>query len=254
VCGRCGRKLVGERIVKRSGLVFTYYRCGRRRQDHVRCAALALRERDVTEAIEVDLARLALPEETARWFRTAVEEWAAAQRNELNARVLALGQDIEQAEADLKRMTDLVIRGTLGEQEFSERRCEVQRRLETLRAALANPEAELEVIRAGINQALEEGTGLRKAFSEGSTEERRDLLARTYEHPVVRDACIMLVLRFPFTLLVDAGEVDRPIGHPESAARITLPARFSKLATVRRTEPALEARLENSTRVDSEIT
>jgi site-specific DNA recombinase len=51
-CGHCSRHLVGERHEKQ-GHVYVYYRCGRRTQRYYRCPAPAVREAEVTEAVEL---------------------------------------------------------------------------------------------------------------------------------------------------------------------------------------------------------
>ena len=45
------------------------------------------------------------------------------------------------------------------------------------------------------------------AFREGSTDDRRRLIARVYDNPVVNERIVKLALRFPFSLLDDAREL-----------------------------------------------
>jgi site-specific DNA recombinase len=207
VCGRCGRRYVGERITKPSGLVFTYYRCGRKRQEYKRCLTTGIREDTITAAIETDFGCLVLPAKTAVWLRSAVEEWATAREGGIAEHVQALEKQLRQVEAERARLTDLVARGVLPEEDFVARRGEVQSRLEELRAGLAEPGAALRTSRAALTQALVEGATLLDAFREGTNDARRDLLARVYYNPTVTDANIKLALRFPFTLLVRAREL-----------------------------------------------
>lgn len=206
-CGRCGRRLTGERIVKRSGLVFTYYRCGRRRQDQERCLAPAIPESAVTAAIEADLERLPLGEQTTRWLRDSLEVWASTRDAEVAERVHKLEGDLRQAEGDLERLTDVLVRGLLSDADYVVRRDQTRARITALEQVLAEPKAELEAWKAALSRALDDGVTLAAAFREGSTDDRRRLIARVYDNPVVSERIVKLALRFPFTLLDSAREL-----------------------------------------------
>lgn len=206
-CSLCARLLVGERITKRSGLAFTYYRCGRRRQGYPACPGLAPREDSVTGIIDHDLARLAVPERVARWTLEALERFAQLQRGHAAERKRAVEQELARAEQQLDKLTDYLIRGVLDEKSFVARRDEAQSSIAVLRKELDDPEATLARWREAVAEALSAGCRIADVLNSKERKQRRALLAQLYENLLVDNRIVQPHLRFPFILLEDAASL-----------------------------------------------
>jgi DNA invertase Pin-like site-specific DNA recombinase len=203
-CGNCQRAMVGDCVSKRSGRRFTYYRCGRQRVGYERCRTRSVPEGTLTTTIEANLCQIALPDEMLGWLRSAVDTWALEQEGQVAERITSLKLTLESVAAEKKRLTDLVVRGVLPEADYVKMRDDVQRRITDAEAALIDPEREVQRMRRLLCDALEGSVTLPELFKNGSTDERRDLLARVYCNRTVSDGIPRLDLAFPFTLIADA--------------------------------------------------
>ena len=210
-CGDCGRLLTGENAKNSQGRYYTYYRCGRRREGYPQCHAPAPSEAQVTADIGAHIVKVHLGENLTRWSLEWIDWWAEQQRSEVESGARAIAAEIVRLEVRKKRLTELVISGTLAEQEFSEHQAEVVRRIDALRQDLANPLAALDDWRQAVKRTITVGSTIHAAFAAGSPEERRGLLTEMYENILVKDRKAAPVLREPFRVL-DAQCPDRLIG------------------------------------------
>jgi site-specific DNA recombinase len=211
-CGTCGRLLIGEQIVKPSGLVFTYYRCGRRRLGYDRCAEPAPREDAVLFDVERELAALALPENMAAWTREALDWWAAEQKGLAAERAQTVRSELEAAEKNLARLTDLLVAGLLAESDFITRREEAEARIAALRSELQQPDTAVAAWRTRVEEAITVGRKVSDVLTSTDPAVRRAFIAQVYENLVVTGRITKPCLRFPFTILADALKLSRTVG------------------------------------------
>lgn len=206
-CGACGNVLVGERHEKPSGLVFVYYRCGRRQQGRPVCRAPAAKEETVTADVVRALEHIQLPEPLVNWTRDALELWATREEGSAAQRFKALDEQIAAAERGLLRLTKLLVAGTLRDESYVHERDEAELRIAQLKRAMMQPGAELAAWRTRVEELLEAGTTLSTTFSAADVGQRRRLVSRVCANLVVNDRITKPSLRFPFSLLDGNSEV-----------------------------------------------
>lgn len=208
-CGTCGRLLVGEAVRNRHGAVYTYFRCGRRRQGFERCLAPAPSDAAVSSDIEAALARHTIPAAFADWTMSAVEAAISTERQGFRGRIKALEAERARIDADLRRASALVVSGTLTEPDYVALREELAETRTRVARTLAEPEAEQDEWRRAVAEVVTAGTTALDRFRSGDAEDKRHVLCTLYENLVVTDRKTAPVLRFPFTLL-DAPRGRRP--------------------------------------------
>jgi hypothetical protein len=219
-CGDCSRLLIGEDIKNRYGHRYTYYRCGRRRVGYAVCHALAPTEKQVTADIQRALELATLPTTLVDWTLDGLDWWVHEQRNSAMAVARAKQLELEKAENEHRRLTDLVVAGTLDEQEYFERRAASLVRLQGLRQAVEHPTSEVEAWQEAVKELVTLGATLAKSFREAGQDDRRALLGRLYENLVVTDRITKPRLRAAYQLL----DGSYPLVSPPSERDVNLPS------------------------------
>ena len=199
-CGACTRLLTGERIKGR----FVYYRCGRRRFGRTRCAEPAPTEDKVTRDVEQSLERLSLPKPVVDWTLAAVDHWLDDKDSVFLDERRRRDDELKQVDQQLTRLTDLLVSGTLSEEDYISRKSGLLARREALTAAIQAPDATAFAWRAQVHTILTDMTTCLPAFRNGQDDDQRETLGRVYENFIVKDRIVTPVLRFPFFLLDEA--------------------------------------------------
>ncbi|MEO5927699.1 MAG: recombinase family protein [Patescibacteria group bacterium] len=219
-CGDCGgeRALVGEEHVKRSGLRFVYYRCGRRRKGLPICRAKPLSERVLVDAATTGLAAISLSKAVGRWTLDAMEWWLQERAGDGHARRAALERQFEDVQKSVRKLTDALLAGLLTDDEYRERKQELQLEIAELQRRMALPGVESNDWRATVEGIVTTGTTALDEFTAGTPEERRATLSRVYANSEVRAGIPRFSLRTELLALKDA---------PLVAASV--PARYANL-------------------------
>lgn len=182
---------------------YTYYRCTRRRAGYPRCAAPAPSEAQVTADVAAHLERVHLGPALTAWTREWLGWWIDRERGDLAAGVAAARSELQRLEARKRRLTELVIAGTLSEIDFEEHRTDVENKIALTRARLEDPVAALDAWHAAVTEIVDVGSTVRDAFGKSTPDERRGILTRMYENFVVTDRKTAPILRAPFISLAE---------------------------------------------------
>ncbi len=207
-CGDCGRLLVAERVRKRSGRSYDYYRCGRRRPGYRVCRAPAPSEAEVIAAFTRNMAKVSLSPRVATWANEAIDILAERDESSLAGAKRAAETELRSVETQLERLTDLVIQGHIDTAEFERRKARLTARRLELNDELADPAKSVETWRRKLHEGIRLLTSLSTAFESASFERQRELLTELYANSEVKDRIPAPALRFPFTELGAAPSED----------------------------------------------
>jgi len=203
-CGDCGRTLVPELHVKRSGKRFVYYRC-RGRTDGSPCPNACLPEAAFERQLETDLRRVTLPREAVEWILANI-------RAKLDLTLSQQGVQrgaLEKALADSKREADalltLKLRGQVDDDTFERRRLGLLDRQTKLQLELDQPAPAPETLLVRVQQALNFSASLPKAFAEGDAVRRRQIFRAICANPTVRDRKALYKAKEPWSFFEGSG-------------------------------------------------
>lgn len=202
-CGTCSWLLHGERITKKSGRRFTYYRCGRRKVGYPICRARAIRESDLERAIEVSLGAITLPPKMVDWLLHAVRLLADRDLGAVNARKAALDGELRRVDAQLGNIRQLVVQGILNGEEFLEEKERLSRRRLEVLESLRAPEEEIRARLASLEEAIDLAKNLPVAYRAGDQDEKRRILTTVHSNRHVTNGIPAFSLAEPYLVFAE---------------------------------------------------
>jgi hypothetical protein len=211
-CGHCGRMLTGERVKGR----FVYYRCSRRKAGREVCRPPAPSENQVTAVVKESLGRLKLPSQIIDWSLRAVELMIQRERERLARELRRHEADLAAAQRTLDGLTDLRLAGDLTDAEYRARRPGLLSRLDDAKRDLDDPTERLEQWRTAIAQMFDFGSAALTTFELGDDNERRRLISDAYANCPVTNRMPAPVLRFPYSLVLEAPQVGSGDERPDA--------------------------------------
>lgn len=228
-CGDCGgeRAMVGEEHVKRSGLRFVYYRCGRRRKGLRRCSAKPIPERALFAAAVAAFRAITISPAVARWTLDAVDWWLEQQGEAAHAEVTAIDRRIREAEGQKRKLTDALLAGLLTDEEYRSRKEELQLDLAQLRAHGARPDANDRDWRSVVEDIVTLGTTAHDRFLAATPDQQRAALAQAYANSQVVGGIPRFIIQKPYLVLQDAPFVSASV--PERYANFPHPRDMCQL-------------------------
>ncbi len=203
-CGRCGRTLVPEEHVKRSGKRFVYYRC-RGRAGGRPCPNPCLPEVAFERQLEADLARLTLPEKATRWIVDNIRPTLEATMRERAAQHSAQEKALADAQREADALLTLKLRGQVDDDTFERRRLGLLDRQATIRLQLEQPAQQPEDLLARLTEVLNFSVSLPRAFREGDPVRRRQIFQAVCANPIVKDRKALYQAKKPWSFFEGSG-------------------------------------------------
>jgi hypothetical protein len=211
-CGSCGGTLSGERHVKRSGLTFTYYRCGHRKLGKPRCDERAPREEAVVEGVLDVFGQLALTPNIAAWTLDAIDVLATRGRADAEAERKRVAEELESVKRQTSDLTDILLERLISTDDFRARKSGLDEKRIDLERRLADPTGGLEAWQHEITNAVTTATDITGVFASASNTERRELFARISQNCIVSDGKATPTLKILFSALA---KVPRDVSLPK---------------------------------------
>jgi len=134
-CGECGRSITAEEYKKKSGLVFRYYRCTKKKTD---CSQKFISEKDLISQINDIFQKVALPDD---WFNPIMEKLSLDEK-EINFASKSFAQNLEKEvlEIDnrLSRILDMQLENTISLDEYKAKKEELINKKTALKQKLSD--------------------------------------------------------------------------------------------------------------------
>ncbi|HYM60760.1 MAG TPA: recombinase family protein [Thermoanaerobaculia bacterium] len=195
-CGSCGLSITAEDKRNRHGSRYTYYHCTRSRHETT-CREKYVRKEALEAQLVAFLESLRLAPHSAQWLTEILEEQPTSRMKEREAQRASAEASIRAIDREIDALTDLRIRGILGDEEF------MKRRLDTTRARLGLVEKRdalvenvdwiepLRTLMSFSDKAVE-------YFRRGNDEQKRLILKTTSSNPTLSDRILSIEARKPF--------------------------------------------------------
>jgi len=203
-CGLCGRTLVPEAHVKRSGKRFVYYRC-RGRTDGRPCPNPCLPEAAFERQVEGSLGRLTLPTQATQWIFENIRAKLDATLSQQAAQRSALEKALADAQRESDALLTLKLREQVDDEAFERRRLGLLDRQAKLRLQLDQPAPSPNALLARIQGVLNFSASLPQAFREGDAVRRRQIFHAICANPTVRDRKALYKAKEPFSFFEGSG-------------------------------------------------
>ena len=117
VCGICGYKITGERHIKKSGLVFTYYRCTKKSKVK-KCTNAFLPEARLADQIVNTCQKVSIPDEWRDKYLDKISEWEQEQNDSSGIFAQNLKDKLTEIKIKIDRLSDGYLEGAFELKEY----------------------------------------------------------------------------------------------------------------------------------------
>ena len=203
-CALCGKTLVPEVHLKRSGKRFVYYRC-RGRSNGQPCPNPCLSEAAFEAQLLSDLHRVTLPRKAVQWIlenvRAKLDLTFTQQVSQRSSLEKALADSVLESET----LLTLKLRGQVDDASFERRRLGLLDQQAKLRLRLDQPAPSPDALLTRVHRVLEFSTSLPQAFTEGDAVRRRQIFRAVCANPTVRGRKALYKANEPFSFFEGSG-------------------------------------------------
>jgi len=141
-CGACGMAITAEEKTNRYGSRYTYYHCTKRNITAPRCRQPAVHATDLETQILAFLERVTLPGRHHQWTLEQVRAEKPSREADESARIRLLEKALADAARKLSALIDLKLRDMIRDDEFAEKRLQLQQEQLRLRSRIEAAKAE----------------------------------------------------------------------------------------------------------------
>ena len=208
-CGECGYTITAEWHIKKSGLIFTYYRCSKKSRT-VKCSQnVFMSEKELALQVKDSLQKLSLPDEWRDKFLTKIDGWENESRQSSDALAQGLKDQLAVVKAKLDRLTDAYLEEGLELSEFQEKKNTLVELKADLRGKLSKLELTgtrwLELTREWVLAA----NNAEKLSSGDNFPEIRTFLKKIGSNPKIQNRFLSLSFKKPWDYLYETNTQNR---------------------------------------------
>jgi len=198
-CKTCGYSLIAER---QKGHV--YYRCHNRPfKNPAVCPATSIREEELDEVVLSRIAELDLTQEELEFARFSLQKLTEeAQRNRATA-AHALRLQLENVQAKLAKLTDLLIDGTIEKSAFADKQTALHVEQARVKEKLGEIEKDGCRTLANLMKTVELAKSPSTLYKTASREKKRELLKTLLSNLNVSGKNVELTLALPFRIIAE---------------------------------------------------
>lgn len=215
-CGECNASITAEEHTKPSGRHYIYYRCTKKRGA---CSQPFTPQSKLEEQVQTILHQITVSDD----FR----DWALKHLKEANSQEIAARTNMYQSQQaaynscqkQLDNLVSMNLRELISEEEYIQKREELQRELGSLKLKLDDTEDRAAKWLELTETALYFANLAQKIFNKGTNQQKREIVHALGSNFILKDKTITLNLQKPFTLLQNANAKSQQSGQsPRSFA------------------------------------
>jgi len=196
-CGACGLSVTAEDKVNRHGSRYTYYHCTKRNDRGPRCQQSSVQAGALEAQILGFLESITLPERQHQWTQERLRETQSAWMAEDEHRIQALDKAYAGVSTSLDTLTNLRLREMIGDDEFIQKRAELQQEQLRLRTRLERVKRETEMFEP-VTDFISFSSRAVDLFRAGDVGTKRLILQTTGSNLRLTDKILHIDTRKPF--------------------------------------------------------
>lgn len=200
-CGECGYMITAERHIKKSGLVFTYYRCTGKSKAIICSQNRFLPEAGLAAQVKDNVQKLSLPDEWREKFLARIDQWGQESRQSSDLFAQNIKNKLSALKTKIDRLTDAYLENGLELSEFQEKKNILMSQKADLQEKLSAFERTgnhwLELTR---NWVLTANTAVNLSHGENFPE-IRNFLKNIGSNPKIQNRFLSLQLQSPWNYL-----------------------------------------------------
>jgi site-specific DNA recombinase len=136
-CGECGRTITCEQHIKKSGLIFRYYRCTKKKTI---CHQKYIREEALAKQIDEIISKIVLSNNWILKMLNQVERWRNEKEQSTEMTIKPLKEELNKIEIKISKLLDLHLDGLLEADEYQNKKAELVEKKVALKQKIAQIE------------------------------------------------------------------------------------------------------------------
>jgi len=187
-CGECSRAITGEQHIKKSGLIFRYYRCTKKKTI---CHQNYIREEELTKQIDKIISKFAWPE---NWFPKMfgqIKKWRNEKEQSTESLIKLPKEELRKTENKISKLLDAHLEGLLEADEYHNKKSELIEKKLTLKQKIAQAGQKgnswLELLENWICEVNQ----VQNLFSRNNLREKGEFLRKIGSNPKILDGKIV---------------------------------------------------------------
>ena len=223
-CGACGLSVTAEYKRKPSGRAYTYYHCTRVHRTP-KCTQPSIEVRQLESQIVEFMKQLSIAAPVFDWLAKQLSQFNGGLKSEQEAITEKHALAVSDYEKQISNLTDLRLRDVLTDDEFTNKRKNLQISIASAQEKAENSRKEkptfepLKILSMFNARAV-------KYFIAADAPMKRKLLKLLCYNPTLKDKKVFLEARYPFTEMLSAAGFPRLCGKVENVR--TLPLKLTK--------------------------
>src|SRR3989344_2463072 len=187
-CGECGRSVTGERRIKKSGLIFRYYRCTKKKTV---CHQEFIRETDLAKQIDKVVSKFVWPK---NWFSKMlgqVEKWKNKKQQSNELTVKPLKEELKTIETKISKLLDAHLEGLLEADEYHNKKAELLEKKVSLKQKIALISQKGNYWLEPLENWIKEVNQVQNLISRNNLREKGQFLRKIGSNPKILDGKIV---------------------------------------------------------------
>ena len=133
-CGECGRAITCEQHIKKSGLVFKYYRCTKKKTI---CHQGYIREEELAGKINKIISKFSWPKDWLSKMLDQIDKWKTEKEQSVDTMSKPLKEELNKTETKISKLLDAHLEGLLEADEYHNKKTELIERKVALKQKIA---------------------------------------------------------------------------------------------------------------------
>ena len=187
-CGECGRAITCEQHIKKSGLVFRYYRCSKKK---IICHQKYIREEELTGQIDKIISKVALPEDWTSKMLNQIEKWKNEKEQSIEFTAKPLKEELQKTETKISKLLDAHLEGLLEADEYHNKKAELIKKKMVLKQKIAQIGQKGNHWLEPLENWLKEVNQVQNLISRNNLREKGEFLRKIGSNPKILDEKIL---------------------------------------------------------------
>ncbi len=190
-CGECGRTITAEKHTKKSGLVFKYYRCTKKRTN---CSQKYLSENNLVKQVDKIISKVALSDDWSNKMFEQVKKWEQKEDQSSALALKGLNLELDKLETKLSKLLDAHLDGVLEIKEYQNKKGELMEKKVVLKQKIALKERKGNQWLEPLKNWISEASNANKILGEGNFGAKAELLKKIGSNRLIKSGKAFIYL------------------------------------------------------------
>ncbi len=199
-CGECGAGVTAEHRINRYGYHYVYYHCTKRKRT-VRCSQKYIQEQELERQISQFLQTITIADDFKDWAIKVLRDIHEEEQGKNIAASKSLHKRYTEIKTELSELMNIRLRGLLSDQEYLEKKEELENEQNRLKEMIEDSEHNFEDLLDKCEKVFEFACHAKSKFENGTLKEKRTILNQIGSNLVLRNKKLHILPQKPFLII-----------------------------------------------------